>query len=657
MVNVSLLANAKCVTGKQRVLDVLGPVEDLESYVKADWWRHIFNANYLRTDGDVVNDINITSKEVEIFLDYLELEKENFILDLCCGQGRHSIEFAGRGFANVYGLDRSHYLITRARTIARKAGLNVKLKEGDARKLPYQNDFFDAVTILGNSFGYFESKQDDVLVLKEVLRVLKSGGKLLIDITDGDYMRSNFMPRSWEWIDKNYFVCRERSLSSDRERLISREVITHVKKGVIADQFYAERLYNQKEITNLLKTSGFTQLEFKHKIETGSQRAQDLGMMAQRIVIRGIAKKKTSLVAAPHADMAFRNITVFLGDPSRTDIIKPGAIFDKDDYYTIEKLKRALAGLDKYKFTFIDNHEYMIENIRDIKASCDLVLNLCDEGFNNDARKELHVAAFLEMFDIPYTGGTPQCLAHCYDKSLIRGVAKEMDIPVPDAYLVKPDDTMFIDITIPFPIIIKPNYGDSSFGITQYNVCHDVTHLDQTILNIRNQFGYDKPLLIEQYLTGKDISVGIIGNSSGSFKFLPIIQEDYSNLPESFPRICGYEAKWQPDSPYWNIKSIPADLPIQTEEFLFASCLKLFERMECRDYARFDWRLDRNETPRLLEINPNPGWCWDGHLAKMAKLAGISYEKMLHRIIQAAEKRLKLERLRVSSLQHQAAIQ
>ncbi|OGT34966.1 MAG: D-alanine--D-alanine ligase [Gammaproteobacteria bacterium RBG_16_51_14] len=647
MGNVSQINSAKRMTGKQREVDVLGPVEDLESYVRADWWRHIFNANYLRTDGDVVNDINITSNEVEIFLDYLDLEPEVFILDLCCGQGRHSIEIASRGFTNVFGLDRSHYLVTRARSNAKKAGLNVKFKEGDARKLPYPNNHFDAVTILGNSFGYFESKQDDVLVLKEVLRVLKPQGKLLIDITDGEYMQSMFVPRSWEWIDKNYFVCRERSLSSDRERLISREVITHVKKGVVADQFYAERLYNQEEINKLLKTAGFCQIELKHKIETDSQRAQDLGMMAQRIVIKGIADKKDLPAAIQATDMEIHNIAVFLGDPTRSDIIKPSASFDEDDFFTIAELKRALADLTRYKFTFVDNHEYMIRNMMDIRKECDLVLNLCDEGFNNDARKELHVAALLEMFDIPYTGGTPQCLAHCYDKSLIRGVAKEMDIPVPDAYLVKPEDTLFIDITIPFPVIIKPNYGDSSFGITQSSVCYNVTQLEQAILNIRNQFGYDKPLLIEQFLTGKDISVGIIGNSSGSFKFLPIIQEDYSALPEGFPRICGYEAKWQQDSPYWSIKSIPADLPTQTEEFLFASCLKLFERMECRDYARFDWRLDRNETPRLLEINPNPGWCWDGHLAKMAKIAGITYEKMLYKIIQAAEKRLKLERLTV----------
>jgi D-alanine-D-alanine ligase len=67
--------------------------------------------------------------------------------------------------------------------------------------------------------------------------------------------------------------------------------------------------------------------------------------------------------------------------------------------------------------------------------------------------------------------------------------------------------------------------------------------------------------------------------------------------------------------------------------------MKLFERVGCRDYARFDWRLDANGTPRLLEINPNPGWCWDGHLAKMAKLDNITYADMLAKIIEAAIQR------------------
>ncbi len=172
----------------------LGPVENLESYVKADWWREIFNANYLRTDGDVVEDLSITQTEVEQFIGILNISKEKVVLDLCCGQGRHSLELARRGYTNIFGLDRSHYLINRAKTINKKEGLNVFFREGDARKLPFAADIFDIVIIAGNSFGYFESMNDDIRVLEEVKRVLRPSGKVLIDLTDGDYMRNSFQP-------------------------------------------------------------------------------------------------------------------------------------------------------------------------------------------------------------------------------------------------------------------------------------------------------------------------------------------------------------------------------------------------------------------------------------------------------------------------------
>lgn len=71
--------------------------------------------------------------------------------------------------------------------------------------------------------------------------------------------------------------------------------------------------------------------------------------------------------------------------------------------------------------------------------------------------------------------------------------------------------------------------------------------------------------------------------------------------------------------------------------------MKLSERLECRDYARFDWRLDTDGIPKLLEINPNPGWCWDGHFAKMSELSRINYSEMLKKIITVAEQRLNFQ--------------
>lgn len=625
---------------KKNLIEVLGPVDNLESYVKADWWRHIFNANYLRTDGDVVEDKDITQKEVDIFIAAVDMAKDSRILDLCCGQGRHAMELAKRGYINIVGLDRSHYLVNRARKINKTNGLNILFKEGDARKLPFVNDNFDFVLIAGNSFGYFDSDKEDIRILKEVMRVLKPYGKLLIDITDGKYMREHFDPRSWEWIDKNYFVCRERSLSKNLDRLVSREVITHVKKGVIADQFYAERLYSDEDLNNLLTKAGFEDYHNYSKVSSESKRNQDLGMMAERIVVTAVAKKEWSPVKKQSNDKD--TVCVLMGDPNKMDLVKPGSTFDDDDFHTINELKKSLSALSKYKFIYLDQHDTLIKDLGKLKDKCSYILNLCDEGFNNDPSKELHITALLEILGFHYSGGTPQCLSHCYDKSLIRGIAKEMDIPVPDAFMIKPEDIQFVEFPLAFPVIVKPNFGDSSFGITQNNVCYDIQSLESAIIDIREKFGYNNPILVEEFLTGKDISIGIIGNPSTSYTILPIIEEDYSALPEELPKLCGYEAKWDPSSPYWKVTSVQTNLPEDIEIFLGASCLKLFERLECRDYARFDWRLDDNGTPRLLEVNPNPGWCWDGHLAKMAKLKGMSYSNMLESILEACKSRISI---------------
>ena len=624
---------------KKQNKKILGPVHNLEEHVRPDWWRNIFNQLYLKTDSDVVADQNITKQEILLFSQFLNLNKEDKILDLCCGQGRHSMELARHGFKYVEGLDRSNYLIQKAKTYAKKENLNVKFKEGDARKLPYQNDSFDVVMILGNSFGYFETIQDDVRVLKEVFRVLKPWGRLLIDVSDGDYLKDNFQPRSWEWIDKRHFVCRERSLSVDGNRLISREVISHVEKGVIADQFYAERLYSKDSLQKLIALVGFNDFKFRGEMNTDSQRNQDLGMMKQRIIFTANVRKEWTPISRK-PDEAVKEVVVVLGDPNKRDIVKPDAVFDDDDLYTIDQLKTALKELKGYNFTYLDNHDMLIQDLNKIQNKIDFVFNLCDEGYNNDPRKELHIPALLEKLDIPYSGSGPQCLAYCYDKSLVRGIAKEMEIPVPKAFFIKSEDTTF-KLPFDFPVIVKPNFGDSSFGITQRSVANNFEELVNAISEIREKFGYDKSILVEEFLIGNDISVGIIGNPPESYNVLPITEEDYSLLPKELPKICGYEAKWDPSSPYWNIKSIQANISGKNKRLITEWCLKLFERLECRDYVRFDWRLDSKGNPRLLEVNPNPGWCWDGHLAKMSKIAEMSYKDMLEAILQAAEQRVK----------------
>jgi len=82
----------------------LGPVHNLEQFLQPDWWRRIFNSMYLKTDSDVVEDQSITSFEADLFTKVLNLSTDDVILDLACGQGRHALELARRGFKMFTGL-------------------------------------------------------------------------------------------------------------------------------------------------------------------------------------------------------------------------------------------------------------------------------------------------------------------------------------------------------------------------------------------------------------------------------------------------------------------------------------------------------------------------------------------------------------------------
>ncbi len=616
----------------------LGPISDLERHLPSDWWQSLFNSLYLKTDGDVVENQANTSYEVEMLIRTACLEPNDKILDLCCGQGRHCIELARRGFRNLTGIDRSRYLIRLARKRAKQANLNIAFHEGDARKFRLPEGSCHCVALMGNSFGYFDREDDDFAVLEAVKRVLASNGTLVMDLVDGDWMRNNFDTRSWEWIDKDHFVCRERSLSADREKIISREVIVHSERGVIADQFYAERLYSYERIAEFLKSADFVRVELHDRLSAESDRNQDLGMMAYRMFIT--AKAPVKIVMSIKRGPLFPEVTVLMGDPALPDPVKRSGKFDPEDFETISRLKEALSELSDYQFTYFDNHASLISRLR--SGLPRFVLNLCDEGFNNDAFKELHIPSFLEMLGIPYSGAGPACLGLCYNKCVVRAIAASFDIPVPMETYFNPDDT---SATLPsvFPAIVKPNFGDSSVGITQDAVVYSSDELIKYLTKIRETLP-GLPVLIEEFLSGPEYSISIIGNPGLSYRILAPLEVDYSLLEPGLPHILGYESKWIPDSPYWTqISYHEANINDGIQAKLFDYSNLLFERCGCRDYARFDFRTDSDGEIKLLEVNPNPGWCWDGKLNYMAGFEGLRYADLLGMIIEVAQERIAAE--------------
>ncbi len=614
----------------------LGPVSDLERHLPSDWWRTLFNSLYLKTDGDIVENYENTKQEIELVIRTAAMEKNDKILDLCCGQGRHSLELARQGFSHVTGVDRSRYLIRLAKKRARNEQLSVIFHEGDARKFSPPSAPFHCIMLLGNSFGYFEHKSDDEAVLKNIARLLVSNGFLFLDLVDGEWMRDHFEPRSWEWIDENHFVCRERSLARDGERIVTRELISHAEKGVLADQFYAERLYSRESLIKLLESCGYQNIRFHDALDTVSNRGQDLGMMAHRMMLTVQAPKKPTVKSVTKGPL-YSTITVLFGDPSLPDKVKLDGKFNEEDFETIQRLKLALEELEVYTFQYLDNHHNFINSLK--ANPPEFVFNLCDEGYQNNPFLELHVPAILEMLDIPYTGAGPTCLGLCYNKNVIRAIAESLDIPVPmETYYGSEDMAATLPST--FPALVKPNFGDSSMGITKNAVVNDTLELVSYMEWMRKQFG-PCPILVQEFLTGPEYSIGIIGNPGLTYRVLHPLEVDYTGLDPDLPKILGYESKWLPDSLYWHqitYKQACIDDELQRKLIDYSSVL--FERLECCDYARFDFRSDSHGTVKLLEVNPNPGWCWDGKMSIMASFDGLRYADMLLLILEAAQERI-----------------
>ncbi len=627
--------SSKPVSSSTNPCRTLGPISDLERHLPNEWWRTLFNSIYLKTDGDVVENDTNTSREVDLLVSSASLEPNDRILDLCCGQGRHTLELARRGFRHVTGVDRSRYLVRLGRKRARALGHSVAFREGDARKFRLPEHSFHCVALMGNSFGYFDREEDDLQVLERVEDVLIPGGIVAMDLVNGDWMGRNFERRSWEWIDQNHFVCRERSLAADGRRLISREVVVHAEKGVIADQFYAERLYSQETIRELLSRAGFDEVTFHGTLQAASDRNQDLGLMANRMFLTARSPRQPG--RATRVGARFPDVTVLMGDPALPDTVKLNGQFNPEDFDTINRLKKALGELSEYRFTYFDSHANLLQALQSKPPK--FVLNLCDEGYRNDAFMELHVPAVLEMLGIGYTGAGPSALGMCYNKAIIRAIADTLDVPVPAETYFDPDDQ---SATIPstLPALVKPNFGDSSIGITKNAVVHTPEDLVGYLTQLRQQFP-GVPVLIQEFLPGREFSVGIVGNPGLALTVLPILEVDYSKLDPGLPRILGYESKWDPGSPYWTqLAYFEANLDEDTQRRLIDWSMLLFERVGCRDYARFDFRMDANGVPKLLEVNPNPGWSWDGKLNLMAGFAGLRYSDLMRLIIEAAQERL-----------------
>jgi SAM-dependent methyltransferase len=219
------------------------------------WYEEFFDEDYMRfhlVGGQ--READRAPAECDFIVNALGLKPGDRVLDLCCGQGRHAVELARRGF-EVTGADLSGYLLGLARDAAQQARVEVRFHRGDMRELPWEEEF-DAVIVMFTAFGYFDSEEDNEKVLREVRKALRPGGRLLLDLPNRDVFLNLIADGQRTWYEhEGHLVLDEHTWDSDRRRLrLSRTIVA--PDGTRRQTGHDLREYTHPEIVDPLARAG-----------------------------------------------------------------------------------------------------------------------------------------------------------------------------------------------------------------------------------------------------------------------------------------------------------------------------------------------------------------------------------------------------------------
>ena len=292
-----------------------------------------------------------------------------------------------------------------------------------------------------------------------------------------------------------------------------------------------------------------------------------------------------------------------------------------------------------YKTTFFDfnNLPKVFNDLKD--SDVDLVFNVC-ERINDSSLLEPHVASILDVLQIPYTGSNPFTLGLCIDKIRVKKLLNYHKIPTPEwDYIYSLDDDIRDDLR--YPLIVKPANTDNSIGITNDSVVRNEKELKRQLEKVIKEIG--RPALIEEYIDGDEYDVPIIGRDDDDLRVLPLSRSIFDELPPDKWHIYPFEAKYTNDSIYKKIivQRPPKNISKKLETLLGEIALDTYRILDCHDYGRIEIRVDKNNNPFVLELNPNPSLDNGGCFSASASIIGLDYADFLEEIIRLAIKRYK----------------
>jgi D-alanine-D-alanine ligase len=304
----------------------------------------------------------------------------------------------------------------------------------------------------------------------------------------------------------------------------------------------------------------------------------------------------------------------------------------QEEYDSPETVAIISAALESggHEVVRLGGGEQFLDNIR--REKVDIVFNIA-EGRGAYRSREAQIPAVLEMLDIPYTGSDPQCLSICLDKPVTKKLAAAAGVATPGWRLIKDESGLDSEIWtgLRFPVIVKPACEGSSKGIRLTSVARDVSRAEEEAGRILAD--YRQPVMVEEFIDGDEITVGLIGNTParvlGMMRIVPKNQTGYFiyslEVKRDYVNLVDYEC--------------PAQLAPDVLHKLEDSSFRAFTALGCRDFARIDYRVGRDGTPYFIEINPLPGLGTYSDLVIMATMLGWTHEGLVRAVFDAALKR------------------
>jgi D-alanine-D-alanine ligase len=313
--------------------------------------------------------------------------------------------------------------------------------------------------------------------------------------------------------------------------------------------------------------------------------------------------------------------------------VDEGAPLDRLEEYdsreTVDAIAHALETLG-HRVRLLGGGRRFVEAV--LREPPELVFNIA-EGWGTRSR-EAHVPAVCEMLGIAFTHSDPLTLALTLDKPLTKRVVASHAIPTP-AFAVVQSEEDLARVELSFPVIVKPAWEGSSMGIRRSSRVADATALrDETLRLLAD---YRQPVLVERFLPGAEMTVGITGNADAA-EIVGVMEIEPRRVPrERF--VYGLEAKREYAAEVaYHVppRSVSAIVVARAGEVALAA----FRALGCRDVARVDLRCDEHDDPHFLEVNPLPGLSpATSDLVIQARSCGRSFEDLIGRIVEAALKR------------------